>query len=133
MGLSHTHIAGFRLILIISLLLILLLAMIELDHPVINSVNDKLGHVMAFVYLAFVLDFSIPDSQFNLLKIIPLLGYGLLIEIIQYFLPYRTFSLFDFLADGAGIVLYILVIPLLRHIPLLRLRWADIKAERSGT
>jgi VanZ family protein len=35
-----------------------------------------------------------------------LLGYGLLIELIQRELPYREFSLFDLAADALGILLY---------------------------
>ena len=94
----------------------------------LTSVNDKLGHVLAFAYLAFLLDFALPDSNFNLPKIIPLLGYGLIIEFVQYFLPYRTFSILDMLADGVGIMIYLLIIPLLKYVPFLKLRWL-IKPE----
>jgi VanZ family protein len=121
-------IVAFRLLLTLSLLLILLLSTIELENPILTSVNDKLGHVMAFAYLAFLLDFALPDSNFNLLKITPLLGYGLIIEFVQYFLPYRTFSILDMLADGVGIMIYLLIIPLLKYVPFLKLRWL-IKPE----
>ena len=121
-------IVAFRGLLILSLLLILLLSTIELENPILTSVNDKLGHVMAFAYLAFLLDFALPDSNFNLLKITPLLGYGLIIEFVQYFLPYRTFSILDMLADGVGIMIYLLIIPLLKYVPFLKLRWL-IKPE----
>lgn len=114
----------FRLLLISSLLLILWLATMELIHPLMSGVNDKLGHVLAFAYLAFVLDFSFPKTRFDLTKIISLLTYGLLLETIQYFLPYRTFSLLDMVADVLGIVIYLLMRPLLRRVPILRLRWA---------
>lgn len=116
-------IIAFRLLLTLSLLLILLLATIKLENPVLTSVNDKLGHILAFAYLAFLLDFAMPHSHFNLLKIIPLFGYGLIIEFVQYFLPYRTFSILDMLADGVGIMIYVLIIPMLKYVPLLKLRW----------
>jgi VanZ family protein len=35
-----------------------------------------------------------------------LLGYGLAIEIIQYILPYRSFSLLDLAADAFGLLAY---------------------------
>ena len=125
MSLSHTSIIVFRVMLVISLLLIIYLATAELEHPIMTSVNDKIGHIFAFVILAFLLDFSFPASNFNLSKILPLLAYGVLIEITQYFLPHRMFSLLDMLADGSGLVIYVLLIPILRHAPFLRLRWSE--------
>ena len=123
MGMSRTSVIIFRVMLVLSLLLIIYLATAELDHPVMTSVNDKFGHILAFVILAFLLDFSFPASSYNLSKILPLLAYGILIEIVQYFLPYRMFSLLDMLADAGGLVIYAMFIPMLKHIPILRLRW----------
>ena len=111
--------------LVLSLLLIIYLATTELAHPLMMSVNDKLGHVLAFLILAFFMDFSFPASSFNLSKILALLAYGLLIEVIQYLLPYRMFSLLDMLADGGGLVIYALSIPMLKHVPILRFRWSE--------
>jgi VanZ family protein len=128
MNLPRSMIVAFRLLFILSLLLILFLATIKLENPILTSVNDKLGHILAFAYLAFLLDFAMPDSNFNLLKIIPLFGYGLIIEFVQYFLPYRTFSILDMLADGVGIMIYLLIIPLLKYVPFLKRRWL-IKLE----
>jgi len=125
MGLSRTSVIIFRVMLVLSLLLIIYLATAELEHPVMTSVNDKFGHILAFVILAFLLDFSFPASSYNLSKILPLLAYGILIEIVQYFLPYRMFSLLDMLADAGGLVIYAMFIPMLKHIPILRLRWSE--------
>jgi VanZ family protein len=123
MSLSRTSIIIFRIMFIVSLLLIAYLTTTELEHPVMTSVNDKLGHVPAFIYLAFLVDYSFPASRFGLLKILPLLAYGLFIEVIQHYLPHRMFSFLDMLADGVGVVIYALFIPLLMHIPLLKHRW----------
>lgn len=125
MALSETAVVGFRSILIASLLGVMLLSTVELTDPLITSVNDKLEHVLAFVYLAFLLDFSFPNNRFNLSKVFMLLAYGMLIEVIQYFIPYRTFSFFDVLADGFGIILYVLFVPALKRLPGLELRWRE--------
>jgi len=49
----------------------------------------------------------------GLAKIIFILGliffYGYLLEIIQYFNPYRTFNFNDVLTNGFGIVIYFLI------------------------
>lgn len=88
-----------------------------------TTINDKVGHIVAFLLLAFLADFSFPNEGFGWSKILPLLGYGLLIEIIQYFLPYRLFSLLDLAADATGLVVYAWLLPALRYIPALKSRW----------
>lgn len=125
MSLSRTSIIRFRIMLVMSSLLIIYLATTELEHPVMTSVNDKLGHILAFLYLAILVDFSFPASSFNLPKILALLAYGVLIEVIQYYLPHRTFSLLDILADGGGLMIYAFFIPMLKHVPILGLRWSE--------
>lgn len=68
---------------------------------------DKIGHISSFfiltglTYLAFrphwVIIFSI------------MAGYGILIEVIQYFIPYRGAEVADVIADLSGVVLFYLV------------------------
>jgi VanZ family protein len=52
-----------------------------------------------------------------------LLGYGLAIEIIRYFLPYRSFSLLDLGADATCLLASRISIPLLKRMPLFNNRW----------
>jgi len=65
---------------------------------------DKLNHVLAFMVLSvlFSLGFSNLSEK---VKIIMLLIYALHIELIQYFIPGREFSLLDITADIIGIIL----------------------------
>ncbi|MDH4162927.1 MAG: VanZ family protein [Nitrospirota bacterium] len=91
--------------------------------PVAKDINDKINHLAAFYTLALLVDFSWPKKDFLGLKAISLLGYGLAIEIAQYFLPQRNFSLLDLGADAVGLLLYLLSAPLLRNIPLLSMRF----------
>ena len=115
--------SGFRIALIVAIVTILYLAITPFPVPVVEDVNDKASHVLAFFGLALLLDFSFPASALDVRKILALLAFGLLIEVIQYHLPYRTFSLLDWAADGLGITAYWLALPALRHLPVLRRRW----------
>jgi VanZ family protein len=79
--------------------------------------------VIAFYALALLVDFSFPQTGFNRVKTLSLLGYGLAIETIQYFLPYRSFELLDLGADAVGLFAYGISIPVLRRLPLFKIRW----------
>lgn len=114
---------SFRVLLIAAFTGIFYLATTALRFPVIENINDKVNHALAFFALALLADFSWPRSGFTARKILSLLGYGLVIEIAQYFLPYRAFSLFDLGADALGLFLYWMTVPLLRKLPLLKSRW----------
>lgn len=114
----------FRLLLALALIVISYLAFTPQNTPIVADLNDKLSHILAFAVLAFLADFSWPQSPWSLTKAVPLLGYGLFIEAVQSFLPHRIFSMWDLVADALGLLVYPLLLPLL-------LRSALLKAQRS--
>lgn len=124
----HVPPAWYRLLLVIAMVVISWLATTSRHVPVVEHVNDKINHFTAFFTLALLLDFSFPAAGYGMPKALPLFCYGLLIEVVQYFLPHRTFSLFDLGADAAGLFVYWLMVPVLKHAPVLRERWR-IKLE----
>ena len=123
MNLPSRKIVVFRAMLLTALIVITHLATTSEQYPVVEDISDKANHVMAFYALALLLDFSFPDRKFGLAKVSALLGYGLAIECIQYFLPYRSASLYDLAADTAGLLVYWFSLPVLRQVPWVRSRW----------
>src|SRR2546422_204746 len=119
---TSTMIFSFRLLLAGLLVVVSYLAFTPVHYPVLEHVPDKVNHLAAFFALAFAADFSFPNMEYRWKKAVPLLAYGLLIEVIQHYLPYRTFELLDLLADGVGLAFYGLTLPLLRQVPVLRSR-----------
>lgn len=115
----------FRLGLVTGALVILYLTTTATDYELAHNVYDKLSHALAFFTLSLLADFSFPRDKFSWVKVCPLIAYGILIECIQYFLPYRSFSLLDIVGDIAGIAIYALLIPVVMKLPLLRQRWLD--------
>jgi len=113
----------FRVALLIVVLVIGYLATTPLILPAAVNVSDKLLHGTAFFVLLLLADFSWPASGLNAYKLLFVFAYGLLIEGVQYFLPYRDFSLADMLANALGMGLYVFIVPLLQRLPLLGLRW----------
>jgi VanZ family protein len=120
MALPRMTIPGFRVALAVTLVVTMYLATTEQNFAVIDDANDKVKHILAFCVLAFLADYSTPKIKFNLSKGLLVLAYGLLIEVIQYFLPYRESSLYDLAADGIGIATYIVSLPLHGRIYFLR-------------
>jgi VanZ family protein len=126
-SLQDTHFTrAFRISFILVILLISYLAVIQIEDTafdILSFANDKLQHAAAFLFLAFLLDFAWPRQAWGPPKWLSLLAYGLLIEIVQYFIPYREFSLWDLAADALGLAIYPLSVPLLKRAPGLALRW----------
>ena len=123
MGLHRHTLTGFRVVLAITVVVILLLATTQMDYPYTQGLSDKFTHPFAFLVLSLLVDFSFPESRLGVLKISALLVYGLLIEAIQYFLPYRDASVLDLVMDAAGIGFYALLVPFLQRLPFFQSRW----------
>ncbi len=123
MNMSKFIIIIYRVLLVMAAIIIISLATTSREIPIVEDINDRVNHIFAFYVLALLLDFSFPASAFRATKVLSLLGYALAIESIQYFLSYRTFSLFDLGADAFALVVYRLSLPYLRLLPLFRKRW----------
>ncbi|MFK5985603.1 MAG: VanZ family protein [Pseudomonadota bacterium] len=113
----------FRFSLVFLVLIISYLAFTPLHQETgIMSGFDKANHLLAFFVLALFSHFSFIDKPHYKVIIFPLLGYAFFIELVQYFLPFRSFSVFDIVADLCGIILYIIL-----HKQLLKTsRWSKL-------
>jgi VanZ family protein len=109
-----------RIGLLAAVALVAHLAFTERSYPLVSIIPDKFNHFAAFAVLALLADYSFPAARFGAAKVLALAGYGVLIEIVQGFLPYREASFLDLAADGTGIAAYALCIPMLARIPVLR-------------
>lgn len=67
--------------------------------------SDKLAHLSGFFLLAALAQAGYESRRTARRLMLALLGYGLLIELVQALLPWREFSLWDWVADAAGVAL----------------------------
>ena len=96
----------YRLLFIIAVVLTLVATLSVVSKTVaVQVVNDKLGHAIMFFFLAFLCSHTL-GKEFGLKAIILLAMFGLLIEFIQFVLPWRSFSVLDWIADVVGIIAY---------------------------
>lgn len=92
----------WRATLMISVIAVIYLATTSQDYPVPAAANDKINHFIAFLELTLLAFLAWPGARL-LYVVPPMLVFGLLIEFIQSFLPYREFSLMDVAADAVGV------------------------------
>jgi VanZ family protein len=107
----------FRILFFIALIGIFTLAVLP-DYnalPPIVSMSDKLNHASAFSLLSIL--YILSYSYYSLKKVVlTLLGYGILIEVTQAFLPTRSSSIEDIVADLVGILLGIFLLKIVHSI-----------------
>ena len=97
---------GFRLALWGSVLVVAWLAFAPFAEPAGFS-WDKANHLLAFCVMAALADGGYPGRDRELPRWGLLLGYGLVIELVQWPLPYREFSWLDLVANVIGVLLYL--------------------------
>lgn len=79
--------------------------------PMLESSVDKINHFAAFLVLTTLL--KLAHRRLSVIYIFLILSiFGLSIEVIQHFLPYRVFSLLDWLADMGGVGLGLALVSL---------------------
>jgi VanZ family protein len=117
----------FRLALAVCLVAITTLALIPPGHEPL-PVSDKVNHIAAFLVLAWLADHAYPRYSRDAGIWLALLGYGLLIEGLQAWIPYREASLVALLADAAGLAAY-LVLTRVLWAGLGRVLWRDRPQE----
>jgi len=117
MPITRCNSAGFQILLGLALF-IASIAMLspKAPEPMLYVGEDKLWHLLTFVALGFLADAGWPEKGFAPIKFLPLFAYGVVIEILQHYIPNRHFGVDDIIADGAGLLLYgLLMLPLLRR------------------
>lgn len=82
--------------------------------PPIVSVSDLLNHAAAFFALAllYFLAYSHSIQRIG----VTLIAYGILIELVQAFLPTRFASLEDVVADSVGLMGGMVVVKMIRSL-----------------
>ena len=94
----------FKLGFVCSILAISYLALSNQEAGVQIPHFDKLNHVIAFFWLSFLYCFGWSHAWW--FRALVMFSIGFAIEAIQYFIPYRSASSADLIADAIGILLF---------------------------
>lgn len=106
----------FQLMFLVLIFLSLILSLTPIATTVPTLWNDKLIHFMSYFLLMMMFDFSCWSGERLLVKALLVVVYSYLIEYGQSFVPGREMSFDDVLANGAGVLLFLLLVPLLKRV-----------------
>ena len=106
---------SFRIILGISVLIISILSIQEVNIEFSVNSLDKVLHFLCFSYLTLITWLSrILNKELHVYVIV--LAYGILIEIAQRYLPYRSFEYLDIFADFVGVIAGLIIIKIIKNL-----------------
>lgn len=99
-----------------TLVVITYLALAPQDAVIVTTGWDKTNHLLAFAVLLALFDYAHPSRSIWTVKLPLLIIYAALIEIIQIAVPGREASWFDLLADGLGLLSYMVIRPVVEKV-----------------
>ena len=100
---ANRQVLLWRVVLISCLAVIALLAWMPGNQVPLSTTSDKLNHLLAFAALGFLAWRAYPTQRVPAL--FALVGFGVLIELVQWTLPTRSAELADLAADAIGLAL----------------------------
>lgn len=98
-----------RIVFVMAIAVISSLAFSSDPPDLTMHLSDKANHALAFLVLTAVLDQTGARMPVLRALVLPLVAYGVFIELVQGQLGYREMSLLDVAADSLGITLYLIV------------------------
>jgi len=101
--LSNNH-NFFRAMFVTALVICSYLFFSQQDVPTNIAHSDKYGHILVFFVLSLLLYLSWFKSV--LVQVALLTSYGIAVEVIQSYIPYRSGGIDDVVADVIGIALF---------------------------
>ena len=102
----------YRSIFFVSLLIVFSLSLVPAaaipNIAALDFLSDKLIHSLIFLFLSFVgINCDFNTSKIFLLTMI--FSFGLTIEVIHYYHPYRFFEIADLIANLIGILTALII------------------------
>ncbi len=98
----------FLLLFFVFIIAIEFLATTTVQIEVVESMWDKSNHFIAFFTLYILMSLSFHRLSV-LQKVLWLMLFAIQIEVVQYFIEGRYFSLLDIVSDSIGILIGVLV------------------------
>lgn len=109
-----------RLQLLFLLVTYMFLGTVKIPQEFGDNFNDLVMHAIGYGVLMISGIFAYPRREYFIALMLVFLGYSFMIECIQYFLSYRSFSWLDMAANGLGLFigtgLRLVLLPLIKKV-----------------
>ncbi len=107
----------YKVLFFTTAFIVFVLAIVPNDQIKLSIDNaDKVKHFTAFFVLSFLLNRASSTIAHRLRNMGALLGFGIFIEIVQLFFPFRESSIEDVIADSVGILIFQLFLSIFRFL-----------------
>ena len=93
----------YSALLAIDIVVVVIASLLPGNNQVVGDL-DKVGHLVMYASLAFFVCLNFPENKKRVVALILGIVLGALMEIIQSFIPGRSASMFDQIANTAGIL-----------------------------
>jgi VanZ family protein len=98
----------YKIFSIILIIVIFILSVLKISDTNLPEESDKVVHFIMYFFCAAAFYFL--KFKYYLFYAI---GYGIFIEIVQYFIPWRSFSVGDIIANSLGALSFFIVIKII--------------------
>lgn len=76
---------------------------------------DKVLHASAFFVLSFLAELSFPGRRTLGWRLLALTSFGIFVEMVQVYIPWRSSEFMDVVADCTGMTLWLLLAMVVRR------------------
>lgn len=98
----------FKIIFYVVIFIGCYMAFAPVEGGIQTKFNDKALHVLGFFVMAISAQLAHPKTSIIVLAVgLAFLGFA--IELVQAYLPYRSFSMWDWAADVLGVLVYFIL------------------------
>jgi len=104
-----------RVLLPVGVVAVGLLSLIPPDAVPAVNLWDKLAHFLAYAMLALCGGFAFSAHRTEIALGALLIGFGCILEIAQIYIPGRSGSIADAIANGLGVVAGMVIVQFLRR------------------
>lgn len=105
------NIKFYRILFFTYIIIVLILSIIPSSEG-LKFGGDKTKHVAAFIMFTWLFFVSYKETKFAYIFLWGL-GFGILIEFVQFFIPWRSTEILDVAADIGGIFIGFVLIKLI--------------------
>ena len=94
-----------KLLLILSIIIVLFISLMPVNGNMLGNIGDKIVHALIYMFLGISIINVYGEKNITIKLLLIAALMGLIIEIIQYYIPGRNTSIYDGISNITGLVI----------------------------